>query len=104
MTLFCSRSCSLSSPPPVTGISPFLRHGTAGRRRDVFLVLLFQKFEQIGYQGLLEKVAFQATVDEVIDDMVRAQKFQVLRHVRLADIEGLLEVAHALYSLHEISE
>src|SRR5690242_14299455 len=52
---------------PFTRISAFFRHRTAFRRRNVFFIFFFQKFEQVGDQRFFEKVAFKTSVDEIVD-------------------------------------
>jgi hypothetical protein len=90
--------------PPFAWIGSFFRNRAACRRWNIFVIFFFQKFKQIGNEGFFEEVAFEPSIDEVVDEMVRPQKLQVLRHVRLADVEGLFEVAYALDALCEVFE
>jgi hypothetical protein len=60
--------------------------------------LFLKYFEKVGNEGFFEEVTLEPAIDEVIDDIMGPQKLQVLGDVRLADIEGFLEIAHALYS------
>ena len=94
----------MQSPSSLARVSSFFRNRTTSRRRDIFCVLFFEQFEEVGDKGFFKEVAFEPAVNEKIDDSVRAQKGQVLRHIRLTDIEGLLEVAYALYSLIKFFE
>jgi hypothetical protein len=87
---------------PFARIGSFFRHRAAGRCGYVPFILFFEKLEKVGNKRFLEEVAFEPSVDEVIDKMVRPEELQVLRHVRLADVEGLLEVAYAFDALRQV--
>jgi hypothetical protein len=91
---------SLSSP--FSGIGPFFCNGTAGRRGDIIVIFFFQELKQVGNEGLFQEVAFEPAVDEEINKAMGAQQRQVLGHIRLADLEGFLEIAYAFNTLREI--
>ena len=71
---------------------------------DVFFILFFEKFEKVGNEGLFQEVALEPAVNEEIDDSVRTEEDQMLRYIWLADVERVLKIANALYTLAEFFE
>ena len=89
---------------PFAWIGPSFRHRTARRCGDVFFILFFENFEKVGNEGLFQEVTLEPAVNEEINDSVRSKQGQMLGDVRLADIERVFEIAHALYTLGEFFE
>lgn len=71
---------------------------------DVFFILFFEKFEEVGNEGFFQEVALEPAINKEIYDSVRTEEHQMLRYVWLADIERVLKIANALYSLDEFFE
>ncbi len=90
MTDFC---IELSSP--FTGIGSPFRHWAACRCRNILFIRSFEQFEKIGDKWFFEEVTLQPSIDEEVHEAVCAEDGQVLGNVRLADVEGIFEIAHA---------
>jgi hypothetical protein len=89
---------------PFAGIGPSFRHRAAGRCGNVFFILFFENFEEVGNEGFFQEITFEPAVNEEVYNSVRPKQGQVLGDVRLANIEGIFEIAHTLNALREFFE
>ena len=86
---------------PFACVGPFFCHGAAGRCGNIFFVLFLEQFEKIWDERFFEEVTFEPAVNEEVHKTVRAKDGQMLRYVRLTNIKGLLEIAHAFDAFGE---